>query len=43
MRESKKFISCLGIHITGDGKPFYRLFKWLPLIFPLININGTYK
>ena len=43
MRESKKFISCLGIHIIGDGKPFYRLPKWLPLIFINENINGTHK
>ena len=40
---SKKFLSCLMIHITGDEKPFYRLCKWLQLIFPLMNINKTHK
>ena len=32
-------ISFLGIRIIGDGKPFYRLSKWLPLM----NINGSHK
>ena len=43
MREKEKFLSCLGMLIIGDGKPFYRLSKWLPLIFPIMNINGTHK
>ena len=43
IRESKKFIFCLGMHIIGDEKPFYRLSKWLPLIFSLMNINETHK
>ena len=33
----------LGMHIIGDEKPFYRLFKWLSLIFINENINGTHK
>ena len=39
----KEFLSFPGIHITGDEKHFYRLSKWLPLIFLLMNINGSNK
>ena len=39
----RSFLSFLEMYITGDGKPFYRLSKWLPLIYPLMNINETHK
>ena len=43
LREKEKFLFYLGMHIIGDGKPFYRLSKWLSLIFPIMNINETHK
>ena len=42
-REIEKFLSCLEVHIIGNEKLFYRLFKWSPLMFSLMNINGTHK
>ena len=40
--EEELFFLFLGMYIIGDGKPFYRLSKWLPLISPLMNINETH-
>ena len=41
--EEELFFLFLGMSITEDGKPFYRLFKRLPLISSLMNINETHK
>ena len=41
--EEENFFLFLGMYITGHGKPFYRLSKWLPLISSLMNINETHK
>ena len=41
--EEEFFFLFLGMSITEDGKSFYRLSKWLPLISPLMNINETHK
>ena len=41
--EKEFFFLFLEMSITGNGKSFYRLSKWLPLISPLMNINETHK
>ena len=41
--EEELFFLFLEMYITGDRKPFYRFFKWLSLIYPLMNINENHK